>query len=324
MTEHNQPGHDAANEPRGGSARELEAEIDQTRNAISGDLRTLGERLDPAHLKEEAKEVIVEAKNVAVETLHEAKNVATSAFREAKDTAMSAVNEQVEGLRENVRVAEREAMSFLRANAVPLALLGIGVSWLVANRKSRERRWDGHDRGDRDWAYPPEPRRRFLDDGRHRASGVAEGAREAAGNATDRAASWVEEKGQQARGAVDDVRGYARRELEHAGQSARHAGERISETAGRAQDYAGRELRHARDYGRHMADAHPLAIGAAAIAAGIGVGLVLPSTPPEQRLLGETKERLFEDAKGAARDLAHTAKHTAREVKETLSGSTPS
>jgi uncharacterized protein DUF3618 len=154
MTEHHQPGHDPAHEPRGVSSKELEAEIDQTRTAISGDLRTLGERLDPAHLKEEAKEVIVEAKNVAVEGLQEAKNVATNAFHEVKDSAVNAVNERVEGFRENVRIAERETVGFLRENAVPLALLGIGVGWLVANRRSRERRWDDYNRGDRDWPYP--------------------------------------------------------------------------------------------------------------------------------------------------------------------------
>jgi len=322
MTQHNQPGQ-GTNEERG-DLTELEAEIDQTRNAISGDLRTLGERLDPTHLKEEAKEVIVEAKNVAVETLHEAKNAATSAFREAKDSAVSAVNEQVEELRENVRIAERETLSFLRANAVPLALLGIGASWLFANRRGRDRQWDDYNRGDRRWSYPAEPGRRPMDEARHQASALAGGVREASRHARDRAAHWVDEAGQQAQGVVDDVRGYARRELAQAGQSARDVEERLSNSADRARRYASRELGQARDYGRRVSEEHPLAIGAAAIAAGIGVGLILPSTPPEQRLLGESKERLLEDAKGAARDLAQTAKHTAREVKQTLTGSTPS
>jgi len=326
MTQQNESSAQGAegNEDRSASLAELEAEIDQTRNAISGDLRTLGERLDPAHLKAEAKEVIVEAKNVAVDTLHEAKNVATDTFREVKESAVATVNEKVDELRENVRVAERQTLSFLRHNAVPLALIGIGVSWFVANRNRRESRWEGeYRRMPDDWSYDSRGRDR-PDPARQQASRLAGGAREAATQARERAGRWVDDAGQRVQGAAGQVRDYAQRELEHAGQSARHAEQKVTEAAHRARDFASREFDHARDYTRDMSEAHPLALGAAAVAAGIGIGLLLQSTEPEQRLLGESKERLLGDAKGAARDIAQTAKHAAREVKETLAGSTPS
>lgn len=313
-------------EDRGANLAELEAEIDQTRNAISGDLRTLGERLDPAHLKAEAKEVIVEAKNVAVETLQEAKDVATNTFREVKDDAMNTVQEKVGELRENVRVAERQTLSFLRQNAVPLALIGIGVSWFAANRNRRERRWEGeYGTPDDDWSYGERARSRGRQGGaRQGASRLAGNARQAATQARDRASHWVDDASQHAREVAGQVRDYAQKEIEQVGESAHNAEQRLVETAQRARDYASREFDQARDYTRHLSEAHPLALGAAAIAAGIGIGMLLPPTQPEQRLLGERKERLLDEAKGTARDIAQTAKHAAREVKETLSSSTPS
>jgi vacuolar-type H+-ATPase subunit H len=301
------------NEDRGANLAELEAEIDQTRNAISGDLRTLGERLDPAHLKEEAKEVIVEAKNVAAETLNTAKNVATDTFREVKEDAINTVNEKVGALRDNVRAAEHEAIGFLRENAVPLALIGLGVGWFMTNRKRREREWSGDYRERDDWYRSESSGRHRLDEARERTSRLAGGARDAATHARERAERWVDDAGQRARGVADQV-----------GGAARQAEQRVSETAHRARDYASRELDHARDYTRQATEAHPLALGAAAMAAGVGIGLLLPTTRPEQKLLGEQKERLFDDAKGAARDLAQTAQRAAREVKETLTGSSPS
>jgi hypothetical protein len=327
MTEHganttsgSNTGNPDASDDRANVA-EIEAEIDQTRNAISGDLRTLGERLDPAHLKEEAKEVIVEAKNVAVETLHEAKDVATNTFREVKDNAVNAVSDKVDEIRENVYAAERQTLSFLRENALPLALIGAGVSWFLANRRSSERRWDDYGRGDDNWRYPP--RRGFhpLDDARSGASRLAGGARERASQARSQAGDWADSAGNRAGDVANRVRGYAEREFDQVGNAARNAEQRLTETAYRARDFAGRELREARDYSRQMTETHPLAVGAAAVAAGIGIGLLIPSTRPEQELLGPRRERLFGDAKDAAQQIAQSAKHAAREVKDTLSGS---
>jgi hypothetical protein len=189
----------------------MEAEIDQTRNAISGDLRTLGERLSPDHLKEDAKEVIGEAKNRAVETLQEAKNVATSTFQEVKDNAMDTVNAKVDDVRRNVRRAERETVDLLRQNAVPLALIGVGITWFLSNRRSRNGRWDGEygPAGHGRWRYPPDPREsrsRVFDDVREGASRAAGGAQEFTEQARERAGRWVEG----AEHSVSDVAGRAR------------------------------------------------------------------------------------------------------------------
>jgi ElaB/YqjD/DUF883 family membrane-anchored ribosome-binding protein len=305
----------------------IEADIDQTRNAISGDLRTLGERLSPERLKEEAKEVMTEAKNVAVETLHEAKNVATNTYREVKDDAMETVSAKYGEFRDNVRSAEREAFGFVRENAVPLALIGIGVAWFVSNRGSREQQWDGEyaPRGQGSWRYPESNRSSTLEDAR---SGLSNGlsrasdaTRDVGARAKDRARDWATSASDEVNHVAGQVRDFASREVEEVRGVAREAQQRVGRVTNQARDLAGRELRQARDVSRRATAEHPLAVGAAAVAAGVCVGLMLPETQRESQWMGTERERLFGDAKEAIAEVTHAAKETARDVKNSVKSS---
>jgi ElaB/YqjD/DUF883 family membrane-anchored ribosome-binding protein len=299
---------------------QLEAQIDQTRNAISGDLRSIGERLSVENLKGEASEVMLEAKNRAVETLHEAKDVATSAFRDVKDDAMNTVSAKMDELRGNVRRVEQETFGFLRDNAVPLALIGIGASWFVSKQRERRNRWDGGyaPRGNGRWRYPEE--RDAMGDVRQGASRLVERTRDLTSRAGDQAHQWAEGAEQRVSETTDRVRDFAGREFEHARDLAHQAERRVGETASMARDYAERELRQAREFTRNATETHPLAVTAAALAAGIGVGLMLPQTRRESELLGTRRDRLVEGAKEAVQDWTHTAKETARDMKGSLTG----
>jgi ElaB/YqjD/DUF883 family membrane-anchored ribosome-binding protein len=305
----------------------IEADIDQTRNAISGDLRTLGERLSPKRLEEEAKDVMTEAKKVAVETLHEAKNVATNTYREVKDDAMETVSAKYGELRDNVRTAEREAVGFVRDNAVPLALIGIGVAWFVSNRRNREQQWDGEyaPRGQGRWRYPQPSRSSTLDEARHGLSNglsrAGEATRDAGARAKGRARDWVADASDEVNQVAGQVRDFASREVEEVRGVARDAQQKLDRATNQARDFAGRELRQARDFSRRTTDEHPLAVGAAAVAAGVCVGLLIPETRRESQWMGTERERLFGDAKEAIAEVTHAAKETARDVKNTVKNS---
>jgi ElaB/YqjD/DUF883 family membrane-anchored ribosome-binding protein len=302
----------------------IEADIDRTRNAITGDLQTLGERLSPENLKREAKEVMTEAKKAAAETVQEAKNVATSTFREVKDSALDSVSAKVDEFRDDVRAVERDAIGFVRENAVPLALIGVGVAWFVSNRRSREQRWAGRysPRGHGRWRYPESGSARPLDDVRDGLSRAAETTRDYGARAKDRARGWAEGAEHELNDVAGQVRDFAEREVEEVRGVARDASTQLRRAASQARDAAGRELRQAREFTRRTSESHPLAVAAGALAAGILVGMVIPETQRESALLGPERERLLSDAKGAAQGLAHTAKETARDVKNSLSGST--
>lgn len=327
----NQNALEGTSENDSGQISQIEADIDQTRNAITGDLRTLGERLSPEHLKEEAKEMMNEAKNVAVETMQEAKNVATSTFHEVKQDAMDTVSAKVGEFRDTVRHAEHQAVDFLRANAVPLALMGLGLAWFMSNRRSTEKQWEGgyRTRGAGNWRYPETEGHHPIDDARDGIQRAAGKSRELGHRAKESARHWAQDAQHEVSSVAGQVRDFAGREMEQVRGVARDAQQRLGRATDRARDVAGRELRHARDFSRRATESHPLAVAAAATAAGLCVGLLIPETQREDQLFGAQRERLMgeaktaiREAKGAARDATHTAKETARDVKNSLSGST--
>jgi ElaB/YqjD/DUF883 family membrane-anchored ribosome-binding protein len=57
---------------------------------------------------------------------------------------------------------------------------------------------------------------------------------------------------------------------------------------------------------------NPLAIGAVAATLGIAVGLAIPETERENKLMGETRDALADRAKGAAQDVVEKAKELTR------------
>lgn len=315
-----------------GKITNIESELDQTRSAITGDLKTLGERLSPEHLKQEAKEVMTEAKNAVVGTLHEAKDVATSTYREVKDDALETVNQRVEAIRENVRHAEHEAFSFVRRNALPLGLVGLGVAWFMSNQRSREDRWEGDysPRGHGRWRYP-EPSDSSFGSARDGMTSARDTTREYAHRAGERARDWASRAEHEVGGVASRLQGAAQRELDQGRRLAHEAKDEVYGAARRAKEVTQRELEHAKRFSRETVEMHPLAVGAAALAAGVCVGLLIPETRRESELLGPQRERLLSGAKEAVSqakqtidDLQQTAKSTAkdtaRDVKNSISG----
>jgi ElaB/YqjD/DUF883 family membrane-anchored ribosome-binding protein len=226
-----------------GKREELEAAergADYARQQIGDDLRAIGDKLTPENIKQEiktdAKEAIVHAKDVAVEKLRETTG--------------------------SVGEAGRATLGFAQGHAVPLALIGVGLGWLLASR----RHTDGGHRG----------RARFV-----RAREISE-------------PGWVEQQGQRAEHLMHEG-------MEKGREVGHEAQRRFSRARGRSRDFA---------------QENPLAVGALAMASGLGLGLLLPSTRKEDELLGPTRDRLMGEAKEAVEQVGQKAKETAREVSQ--------
>ena len=96
----------------------IRADIEQTRAKMGATIDEIQERLDPANLRDQAVAQIKEQ------------------FEEAKATVMEKAEDMVETATETAAQAGRSLMDVVRRNPIPLALIGVGVGWLVVNARS--------------------------------------------------------------------------------------------------------------------------------------------------------------------------------------------
>lgn len=280
MTEYPNIPSDLTKDPED-NVREIEADIAETRSAISEDLRTIGDKLTPENLKAQAKS---EVKEAAIG----AKNMAMDKVRHAKDSASEKISETASEVSERARDAAGTTLEFLRENALPLAFIGMGAVWLISKRRGRA----SHS-SERRFAEPSERRSRH-EEHPYRRDGSSDG------------------NGSRANGLrLKDRLGGALHKTERA----------LSDTSQKARHKTERQLSRARSGSKELAQSSPLGVGAAALVAGVALGLMLPATEKEQNVLGPQRDRLVGEARSAAAELRGVAKDVARDVKESVSGS---
>jgi ElaB/YqjD/DUF883 family membrane-anchored ribosome-binding protein len=107
-----------------------------------------------------------------------------------------------------------------------------------------------------------------------------------------------------ARDKVGELTEGAKESMGHAREQARQLGRRAKARVRRAETSVA-----------DFAQENPLAVGAVALAAGVGVGLLIPSTSKEDELLGDTRDRLMRDVRGSAREVGRAVKGAADEVR---------
>jgi ElaB/YqjD/DUF883 family membrane-anchored ribosome-binding protein len=288
--------------PKRANPQKIESDINQTRSAITSDIQELSQKLEPERLKEQAKGAISDAadhiKSEAREAITEAKDAAVEKFHDVKDAAIGTVTDTVQSVGGEVRHAAHETWGFARRNAVPLAFIGVGAAWLIASNRRGPRSRDPYD-----------PRGEWQRDSR-----LASGVQQAEDTLRD---GFARGNGK--------VKSTARRLTTQARDLGERAEHTLHDGSARARDFAEHEWERVRSSSTELARENPLALGAIALAAGVGVGLLLPSTDKEDELLGPVRERLVSDARdtarelgSAAKDVANVAKDTARDVKQTL------
>jgi len=258
---------------RGGqSPEEIEREIQRTRARMGRDIDALGEKLSPQNLKQQARDAVAE----------KAQHMVSNVGQQARRTGS--------------RVVE-----FVRENPLPVAAVGLGVTWLFTLRTRSEVSGDRMAR----FAYTGPERR--APDGR-----TSLGRRIA-----DRTAK-VREK----------VSGAAVEVSERAGDLADRAGDvvdRVQERAGELGSTAKRRMHEQTERARggleQMMEENPLALVAGAAILGLALGLALPETRPEHRLMGVRRDQLADRVQTTAERVKDAAAEAGREVAPELRSS---
>jgi hypothetical protein len=96
--------------------RQIRNEIEETRADMSETIEAIQDRLSPSNVVANATETV--------------KTAATQRVRDMAETATETAQQAMDYTRQRAT----EAMDSARQNSIPLALLGVGAAWLLANR----------------------------------------------------------------------------------------------------------------------------------------------------------------------------------------------
>ncbi|MFL6354268.1 MAG: DUF3618 domain-containing protein [Bryobacteraceae bacterium] len=277
----------------GQEAAQIRSGIEQTRADLSETIDALQEKLDPTRIAEQVKDQIRDKAGEAYETAKDAVKEATIGKAEK---IMSNVSNTVTNATERAGTAVRDTSSsvveYIRENPVSFALIGIGAGMLAFSTRRKEQ--STYDRGRNvdadlygrsgagDWRTAQSS---FADRARDAGSGVADRAREAGENLRDAATTAADTARQQ----LDYVSDQAR-------QGARVASDRFKTTL----------------------EDNPMALGVAALAAGALLGLSLPKTRVENEYMGETRDRLVDQAKSVTSEAVEKVQRVTGEAGRTL------
>jgi len=209
-------------------------------------------------------------------------------------------------------------------NPLPAAMAGLSLTWLCLSARNQS----GTRSGDYPYRYDYSMSPGTLASGQvysgatqNREGGVVDTARERVGEIAETARERVGEVAGTAREKVSEVAGTAR---EKVGEVADTAREKASAIAGTVHERVSDLGQHARlqadragDWFQRTLQENPLAIAGAIAGIGMLVGLLIPGTYREDRLMGETKDRLVDRARDKAQDVAGKVQTVAHEVMDT-------
>ena len=203
---------------------------------------------------------------------------------QVKEQVQESFQEAKDSVREatvdSVKGAGSTMWETIKQNPVPATIVGLSVAWLMRKGSSSSNSPSSQTRYVR---YAPV--QGYQPSGK---SGSSGGVQEQAGQMASQARDRAQEMGSQA---LDQVSRYS--------------------------DQAQQQARETTDWMQQKLHSNPLAVGAAALAVGSAVGLSLPETQMEDRLMGEARDSLMHKAQGTAKDTMHKVQHVAEEAQST-------
>jgi hypothetical protein len=223
----------------------------------------------------------------------------------------------------------------IKENPLPIALVGVGLAWLILGKGSRHAAYDPYAEAYGDFGADHRT-------GNGNGKGMGEKIRSAARGAGAALQSAAEGISSAAQGVADAAR--------RAGEGFSSAAHAVGDTGHRVQDAMGRaadSTRHgfadaaggarggidqARKFGHDVGEygqraarsagdyftQEPLVAGAIGLAVGAAIGALLPPTEMEDRLFGEARDKVADEAEKVAAEQFERAKETAAEVYQNV------
>lgn len=206
----------------------------------------------------------------------------------------------------------------VRANPIPLAMIGLGVGWMLMSRSGLDQRI-AHSHA--------------MDSVRNRAGSTARHAREtfysatdtvrnAASHLYDRASDAAEYASDQASDAMNKVRGGSTYDGRHGGPDAGHLrgqhayGGQHQGMGGSMSAGMGHQMGRVATSFWELVEDHPLVAGVMGVALGAAIGASIPSSRYEERWVGDYASQMTGMAKEAAQDAIERGTRAAQAAAE--------
>jgi len=282
----------------------IRADIEQTRSQMSATIDAIQGKLNPQNIVDQAKGAVREA------TIGRVENMVT----EVRQTAQEASSGFLDTVKEN---------------PLPTAMAAIGLGWLFMKSRNKSSYGRGYDYSSYDrygnynrgydnngpnggGSYRFQPSGAGYDyNGQSGGPGqVVERAQEKMGDAADKVGRTVT-------GAAGQVRDTVGNAAESVGDA---AGNLVGNIQGKAGDIGSgvqQGAQVAQNQLQKMLYENPLALGAAAVVIGAAIGMLLPETEPEHRLMGEAKETVMDKAQNVAQQAIDKVSRVAEQATNT-------
>jgi hypothetical protein len=297
----------------------ISADIEQTREAMSETINSIQDRLDPDRLSAQAistasevteqavtaaTEVTVQARDAAIEVTKYAIDEAKAAVRELADQASASVRAstvgRIEGMasytRQTAQSAQTDLVSLIKQNPVPAALAAISLGWLWSHRSNGTYESGYGWSGNGSWANSSPRYSTGTYGSESGRSDVTDQARQMAGQVMDQ----VQERA----GIIQEKAGQVQQQV---GQIPEQLPMRADQVQRQAQGFW------------QVLESNPIAMGALGVVAGGIVGMLLPETEQEQRLMGETRDQVIGSVQDVAGQKLQQVQNVAREAATAVS-----
>ncbi|HET9613845.1 MAG TPA: DUF3618 domain-containing protein [Candidatus Limnocylindrales bacterium] len=250
----------------------LIVDIATTRSEMSDTVDELGDRLAPSAVAERAGDAVREA---------------TVGKLEAKVNEMSqTAGDLVSNAGQTAQETGSGIVETIRRNPIPAVMAGVGIGWLWMNRSAgrtsgqwNSTQWRGGSN------RPLRSGWEAGDDGWRRSE--SEGF--SSGGSTSPS---IGDRARDASAAVGETADNARR-------AAGDAVDNLGMTVSRATDQVGANASDVVSQAQQAIESNPLAFGAVAVAVGTAIGLALPATQTEKRMMGSTGGRIIDQVESA-------------------------
>ncbi|HEX2671177.1 MAG TPA: DUF3618 domain-containing protein [Polyangiaceae bacterium] len=323
----------------------LEARLSPTevRDKVGTELKHVEERVRSVMREQmgEAKAAVqaelVEAKDLLRSEMNEAEEKIKRGLSDARAAVKQDVKEAISGAQQAVRAAtlgqvEKLATDIgdkmnetrdtlvdtVRSNPVPAALVGVGLVWLLMNRSKSSQQRNGGGAGAVNSTNRGRP---LLEQAKHLAEGAESAVTGATRQISDATSAGfhqaVDAVGSAIHGASDATVGLAH----GASDAASHLADQAGHAASSVAEGAKQGVKRVEDGLRTQLHDNPMALGAAALAIGAVVGFSLPRTQREDALMGDTRDRLLNQAGNAAHEAASSAGQLAERALESVKNS---